>query len=124
MARRKILKSRPERVFKICTAADWRTALACGHYEGSADDLRDGYIHLSIAHQVAGVLARYFTGAGDLVAITLRTETLGAALRWEANRSGEEFPHFYAALPAALAERVNVVPDEAKARARFAEQLT
>ena len=124
MARLKIIPPHAERVYKVCSAQAWRDALACGVYEGSSDDLRDGYIHLSTPGQVAGVLARHFKGQSNLVAIAFETRALRSALKWEASSRGEAFPHFYGPLAAATALAVDAVPDEDDARAGFASQLT
>jgi uncharacterized protein (DUF952 family) len=86
-------------VYKICARAAWEAALAAGRFEGSADDRRDGFIHLSAAGQVADTAARHFAGAGDLVLVAVDAGRLGAALRWEPARGGALFPHLYAALP-------------------------
>ena len=40
-------------IYKISPASAWREAERQGVYRGSADDLRDGYIHFSTAAQVA-----------------------------------------------------------------------
>jgi uncharacterized protein (DUF952 family) len=84
-------------VFKLLRAAEWAAFEADGAFAGSPDDLRDGYIHMSTAEQVAGTLARYFTG-DDVVELTLDADELGEALRWEASRGGALFPHLYRAL--------------------------
>jgi uncharacterized protein (DUF952 family) len=90
-------------VFKVLPEAVWIEACKLGAYAGSSDDLRDGFIHLSAAHQLAGTLAKYFAGRRDLVLVAYLTETLGQALRWEASRGGDLFPHLYAPLPTAAA---------------------
>jgi uncharacterized protein (DUF952 family) len=40
-------------IYKICPASAWREAERQGVYRGSADDTRDGFIHFSLASQVA-----------------------------------------------------------------------
>src|SRR5438105_2771725 len=47
-------------IYKICTASAWREAERQGVYRGSADDLRDGFIHFSTASQVAETARRHF----------------------------------------------------------------
>lgn len=86
-------------VFKVTTRAAWKTACRSGVYAGSADDLRDGYIHLSLREQLPGTLAKHFRGRHDLVLIQFETLALGEPLRWEVSRGGEVFPHLYAPLP-------------------------
>jgi uncharacterized protein (DUF952 family) len=86
-------------VYKVAPRTAWDAACRAGSYEGSADDLRDGYIHLSSREQLAGTLAKHFRGQDDLVLIQFETRALGEALRWEVSRGGQLFPHLYAGLP-------------------------
>lgn len=90
-------------VYKVCSSLDWDEAVRAGSFLGSADDLRDGYIHLSTAEQLAGTLAKFFRGRADHVLVAFEAGALGPKLKWEAARNGELFPHLYAALPASLA---------------------
>jgi uncharacterized protein (DUF952 family) len=92
------------RVFKIVSRASWVAAVEAGHYQGSADDRRDGFIHLSTARQVPGTLARHFRGKDDLILVALDAASLGSALKWEPSRGGELFPHLYGPLDVALSE--------------------
>ena len=85
-------------IYKICASAMLQEARGRGRFEGSADDLRDGFIHLSAGHQVAGTLAKYFAGQRDLVLLAVDPDRLGAGLRWEKSRGGELFPHLYGPL--------------------------
>jgi uncharacterized protein (DUF952 family) len=87
-----------EPVYKICPAAALQEARERGRFEGSADDARDGFIHLSAGHQVAGTLAKYFAGQRDLVLLAVDPERLGTRLLWETSRGGELFPHLYGPL--------------------------
>ena len=87
-----------EPVYKICDEVAFREAKAKGRFEESADDLRDGFIHLSAAHQVAGTLATHFVGREGLVLLTIDADELGEALRWETSRGGDLFPHLYGPL--------------------------
>ena len=86
-------------VFKVAPRAAWHAACRAGTYQGSADDLRDGYIPLALREQLADTLAKHFRGKDDLVLIQFETGALGEALRWEVSRGGQLFPHLYAALP-------------------------
>lgn len=85
------------RLFKVFRQAEWQTFRETGRFEGSADDLRDGFIHLSTEAQLAGTLARHFAGEpGLVVAEVLACED--PALSWEVSRGGARFPHLYRAL--------------------------
>ena len=97
-------------VFKVVPRPAWEDACRSGVFIGSADDVRDGYIHLSTREQIAGTLAKHFRGQHDLVLIQFETHVLGATLRWEVSRGGDYFPHLYAALPTASARAVFALP--------------
>jgi uncharacterized protein (DUF952 family) len=86
--------SRPvPRIYKICSASAWREAERQGVYRGSADDIRDGFIHFSTAAQVAGTARKHFFGQTGLFLIEVDADALGNALRWERSRNDELFPH-------------------------------
>jgi uncharacterized protein (DUF952 family) len=82
-------------IFKILHSKDWQAAQSAGVYRGSADDARDGFIHLSTSDQIAGTLARHFAEATDLMLVALDSDALGTALKWETSRDGADFPHLY-----------------------------
>jgi uncharacterized protein (DUF952 family) len=83
-------------IYKILRAAEWSAFERDGIFYGSADDRRDGFIHFSAADQLAGTLAKHFSGEDNLVLLALDERVLGHALKWEASRGGELFPHLYA----------------------------
>ena len=87
------------RVYKILSRGEWEAALAAGAYQGSALDRADGFIHFSTADQAGETARRHFAGQGDLMILAVETGRAGAALRWEASRDGELFPHLHRALP-------------------------
>ena len=70
-------------IYKICPASAWREAERQGVYRGSADDLRDGFIHFSTASQVAETARKHFFGQTGLFLIAVDADALGDALRWE-----------------------------------------
>jgi uncharacterized protein (DUF952 family) len=86
------------RIYKICSASAWREAERSGVYRGSADDLRDGFIHFSTAAQVAETAQKHFFGQTALFLVEIDADVLGDALRWERSRNDELFPHLYGEL--------------------------
>ena len=93
-------------VYKICSRGDWAAAEAEGRYDGSADDRRDGFIHLSARDQLEATAAKYFADADDLLLLAIDGKTLGPALRWEPSRDGALFPHLYGTFtPGAVSAR-------------------
>lgn len=97
-------------IYHLCRAGDWRTAVACGEYRGSGDDLRDGFIHFSTAAQVKESAAKHRAGVPDLLLLAVDAQTLGAALKWEPARDGELFPHLYGALPVNAVTSATALP--------------
>lgn len=85
-------------IYKICPASAWREAERQGVYRGSADDARDGFIHFSLAAQVAETARKHYSGQTGLFLIAVDAEALGDALRWERSRNDELFPHLYGEL--------------------------
>jgi phosphohistidine phosphatase SixA len=100
----------PPPVYKILPASDWAEAMASGAFPGSADDARDGFIHLSAAHQVAETARRHFKGREGLVLVAFDPGRLGPALKWEPSRGGALFPHLYGPLPTAAAVEARELP--------------
>jgi uncharacterized protein (DUF952 family) len=86
------------RIYKICSASAWREAERQGVFRGSADDVRDGFIHFSSASQVAETAKKHFFGQKALFLIEVDADALGDALRWERSRNDEMFPHLYGEL--------------------------
>ena len=88
----------PEPIYKILSEAAYEAAKREGRYSGSADDARDGFIHLSAVNQLAGTLAGHFAGQADLLLVALDPDLLGPELKWEPSRGGALFPHLYGPL--------------------------
>lgn len=89
----------PEYVYKIVTQEQWQQAQTTGFVQPSADDARDGFIHLSTASQLASTLAKHFSNQSNLLVLKLRSDDFSDDLRFEAARSGQLFPHLYGTLP-------------------------
>ena len=98
-------------LYKILPAASWRDATEKGRFEGSPVDHRDGFIHLSAAHQVRETAARHFAGQDGLVLVGFPEDTL-RDLRWEASRGGDFFPHVHGVIETRLAAEVHPLPLE------------
>ena len=85
-------------LYKIVTEADWFAAEHEGVYVGSAHDLRDGFIHFSLAHQLLATADKHFAGQQDLLLVAVDAAAVGGNLRHEASRGGDMFPHLYGPL--------------------------
>ncbi len=97
-------------IFKIVDRTAWEAACQEGLYRGSSDDIRDGFIHLSAAHQVRATAARHFKGVADLLLVAFDETDLGETIVWEASRGGALFPHLYGPLPTARARWTAPLP--------------
>ena len=100
-------------IYTLLRAADWRMAESLGAYHGSADDLRDGYLHFSTAAQLSASAAKHRAGIADLLMVEVVSAALGEKLKWEPASGGSRpglFPHLYAALPVSAARRVVPLP--------------
>ena len=105
--------------FKLVDRAEWEAARAAGAYAGSAVDLADGYIHMSSAAQLAETARRHYRGRTDLVLVAVDLTALGEALKWEASRGGDLFPHLFAPLPLSAAREERGLSVDADGVMRF-----
>ena len=88
-------------IFKLMRAAEYAQFAADGVFAGSADDVRDGFIHLSAADQWEATRAKWFADAAGLCLVGVSVAAVADYLRWEVSRGGARFPHLYRALTAA-----------------------
>jgi uncharacterized protein (DUF952 family) len=96
-------------LYKILPASLWRAAVSAGRLEGSPVDIRDGFIHFSLAGQAVRTAAVHFAGAHDLVIAAFDENSLGD-VRYEPARGGDLFPHLYGALDPKKALWVKPLP--------------
>lgn len=94
-------------IYKIADRAEFETAMTAGQYRGSAVDLADGFIHFSTSRQVRETGRRHFAGKQDLLLVAVDPRRLGAALKYEASRGGDLFPHLYSPLDATTVVRAS-----------------
>jgi uncharacterized protein (DUF952 family) len=112
-----------EMVYKIARRFEWEEAEKTGIYPGSADDRRDGFIHLSSASQVYATCSRYFAGESEIILVSVESSLLGPALKWEESRRGEKFPHLYAPLVLASVHSVTEIRRSADGRFMFPPEI-
>ncbi|MFN3765953.1 MAG: DUF952 domain-containing protein [Aliihoeflea sp.] len=108
-------------IYKIVPAPMWQGAVRRGSFGGAPVDLADGFIHFSTGAQVRETAAKHFTGQDDLLLVAVDGDALGAALRYEASRGGDLFPHLYGTLEPALALWALPLPLGADGRHVFPE---
>lgn len=90
--------ARPERIFHIATAADWRATLATGTYTTSTVGRsleEEGFIHASRREQVQGVFDRYYRRLDEhLVLLTIDPARLESEVRVEPV-GDDTYPHVH-----------------------------
>jgi uncharacterized protein (DUF952 family) len=106
-------------IFKICPASLWHAAETAGVFNGSAVDLKDGFIHFSTADQAAETAAKHFAGQTDLLLLHVDTVSLDDRLKWEPSRGGALFPHLYGALELSAVRKVDALPLGSDGRHEF-----
>lgn len=82
-------------IYKLFRGAEWADLEAKGETPGAPIDVADGYVHFSTALQVKKTAELYFAGVEGLWLLAVDADTLGDALKWEASRGGDLFPHLY-----------------------------
>ena len=97
-------------IYHICREEEWAAAEAAGRYEGSSQDKADGFIHFSAREQVVESAAKHRAGQEGLLLLSVDSDALGAALKWEPSRAGALFPHLYGPLPLEAVRRVAPLP--------------
>ncbi|XSG83530.1 MAG: DUF952 domain-containing protein [Methyloligella sp. ZOD6] len=110
-------------LYKITDVGALAKAEEHGWLEGSADDLRDGYIHLSSGAQVQGTLDRHFVGQDNLMLLAFDADAIGGELKWETSRGGDDFPHLYGQLPLSALKWAEPLPVRADGRHILSEAL-
>lgn len=107
------------RLFHIAVASEWEAGGAGEPYRAPSL-AREGFVHCSLAEQVARVAERRFRGRRDLLLLEIDAERLAVPLRFENLEGGSEaFPHVYGPIPRAAVCAVH--PFAPAADGRFAE---
>jgi uncharacterized protein (DUF952 family) len=91
----------PMMIYKIFRDDEWAAFHASGETLGASVDLSDKFIHFSTASQAAETAAKHFAGVDGLMLLAVDADGLGGALKWEASRGGDLFPHLYGILKSA-----------------------
>ena len=92
----------PSHIYKVASREVYEASIAAGQFVGQPIDLQDGYIHFSTGPQLRDTIRLYFAGLAGQVLFAVPVLPLGDALRWEASRGGDLFPHLYGELPMSM----------------------
>lgn len=87
-------------VYKVLTQDEWEKACMDGYINTVLDDI-DGFVHFSLAKQLALTIRSYFDQYETLVLLQIETDKLCDKLVYEESGSNErdgKFPHLYGKL--------------------------
>ena len=87
-------------VYKVLTQDEWEKARMDGYINTALDDI-DGFVHFSLAKQLALTIRSYFDQYETLVLLQIETDKLCDKLVYEESGSNErdgKFPHLYGKL--------------------------
>ena len=82
-------------IYHICLKHDWDLVQKNGVYLGNSRDKQDGFIHMSLPHQVEHTTQKYYKDQKDLLLLKMCKSTLDPHLKFEPNSKNELFPHYY-----------------------------
>ena len=89
----------PTHVYKVASREVYEASVKAGRFVGQPIDLKDGYIHFSTAAQLGETVRLYFAGLAGQVLFSVPVAPFDNAMKWEASRGGDLFPHLYGELP-------------------------
>ncbi len=101
-------------IYHMADKDDWAKAVKQGSYGGSANDIKDGFIHFSTPETLKESAAKHRAGVENLLSLTVDSDNLDDNWKWEEARGGQLFPHYYGSLPVdavVKAEDLPVGPD-------------
>jgi len=88
-----------ERIFHIVAAAEWQAACEVGRYVPQSI-AREGFVHCSFAHQVAGTANHLYRDRQDLIVVEVDPSRLEDPVVVEdLYGMNQDFPHVYGAIP-------------------------
>lgn len=104
-----------ELIYHCSLLSDWEAAKAAGEYTISTRGRtlqQEGFLHASYAHQVDGVLERYYSDVTEpMVLLVIDPERLSVPVVPESPPGApEQFPHIYGPLDPAAVLQVRPLP--------------
>ena len=87
-------------VYKVLTQGEWEKACMDGYINTVLDEI-DGFVHFSLAKQLALTIRSYFDQYETLVLLKIETDKLCDKLVYEESGSNDrdgKFPHLYGKL--------------------------
>jgi len=87
----------PSHIYKLVTIEEWERAIEQGgSYQGSALDLKDGFMHLSSKEEVELSAKLYYSQLHEVLLLKVNNEKIAADTKWEFSQArNAHFPHLY-----------------------------
>ncbi len=111
-------------IYHLSRSKDWLWAKRTASYNGSKEDIADGFLHFSTAHQVEESALKHRTGEHNIILLEVDAFKLGPALRWETSRNSQKFPHLYESLSPNAVIREFSLPLDRNCRHVFPQMKT
>jgi uncharacterized protein (DUF952 family) len=109
-----------DHIFHIVERGTWALAESAGEYRPESLQ-SEGFVHFSYANQVGATANRFYADAVNLCVVEFDPAKLTAPVVVEdSHGTGEQFPHVYAAIPAAAAVAIHDLPRGADGQYTFA----
>jgi len=101
-------------IYHLSRQIDLKQSETLDIYSPSKEDGIDGFMHFSTAKQIAGSAAKHRSGETNLFLLEVDSRLLNNSLKWEPNREGDFFPHFFAPLKKEYVTRILELPINSK----------
>ena len=82
-------------VYKVFNKPDYDSFFTHGKTKGSANDVRDNFIHFSSREQLSETIKKHFSCYDLLFIMVFCESTLSPKLKWEVSRNFDLYPHYY-----------------------------
>lgn len=95
-------------IYKLLRPNELSDFIMSQRFEGSSDDQRDGFIHLSSDDQLSDTIDKHFSRESYIFALNCGGLEGDVKLVWEPSRGGKLFPHLYR--PLLIADVSTILP--------------
>jgi len=96
-------------IYKVFREQEWSDFERSLLFTGSADDIRDGYVHFSTRTQLDSTIQKYFSDVDTIIVALVDTDALKTDLKWEVSTKGQLYPHLYSPLPYSTLKKINSI---------------
>ncbi|MGB0935670.1 MAG: extracellular solute-binding protein [Alphaproteobacteria bacterium] len=117
------MSAKPQYIYKIANAEFWQQLQDIGSSPGAGIDIRDGYIHISTAHQLPRIMDKYYANEADVLLLKIATENIAEDTKWEQANNGKTYPHLFRQIRVGDVVQVIQLSDDSQERASQIKKL-